>query len=290
MIEDTIFENLDFDHTINTITKDSFPIDFPLHWHKYVEIAAFPVTSDVIATPLIRINQTSYVLQSGDILLIWPGEIHEIINNTGCELIGLQFPFTLLNDLTDFAHYLNIFRTYHYISHKDMPELAQNMMRYIEHIVLLNKSKRPFYGVETLISLYEMFIAFGMHLSDYTSKETSSLAITSKTLEKINTACSYIIANCEHSLMLKDIADYIGFSPYYFSRIFKKITTYSFVEYLTLQRIKHTEILLTHSNLSITEISYRSGFSSISTFNRVFKQHKGCSPRQFRNYYLEESN
>ena len=90
----------------------------------------------------------------------------------------------------------------------------------------------------------------------------------------------------EQELTLESVADYIGFSSCYFSRIFKQATGYHFVEYLTLQRVKRAQALLSDTSLNITDISYQSGFKSISTFNRVFKQYRSCSPREYRQYYL----
>ena len=41
-------------------------------------------------------------------------------------------------------------------------------------------------------------------------------------------------------------------------------------------------ILLESPDLSVTEVALRTGFSSISTFNRTFKRKKNCTPREYR--------
>ena len=38
---------------------------------------------------------------------------------------------------------------------------------------------------------------------------------------------------------------------------------------------------------SISEICYDCGFNTLSNFNRLFRKHKGCSPREFREKYLK---
>ena len=43
-------------------------------------------------------------------------------------------------------------------------------------------------------------------------------------------------------------------------------------------------------NLPITEIALQSGFASISTFNRVFKKFKECTPTEFKDFYKAKSN
>ena len=288
MTSDNIYENLQFTQMISTINADSFPRSFPLHWHKYIEIIALPEDANISQLPTLRINQTTYRLNPGDILLIWPGEVHETVENVDGQLIGLQFSPTIFNGLPDFTPFLNLFRTYHHIRQFSTPELAQNMLVHIQHMFSVQKKQQTFSGVETLICLYEMFMDFGTYIEDTIPKDTQQYSSeTDKTVEKINIACSYIIDNCEHDLTLESAADYIGFSACYFSRIFKKITNYNFVEYLTLQRIKRAQLLLSDFDVSITEISYQAGFKSISTFNRVFRQYKGCSPSEYRKYYIK---
>ena len=288
MTSDNIYENLQFTQMISTINADSFPRSFPLHWHKYIEIIALPEDANISQLPILRINQTTYRLNLGDILLIWPGEVHETVENADGQLIGLQFSPTIFNGLPDFTPFLNLFRTYHHIRQFSTPELAQNMLVHIQHMFSVQKKQQTFSGVETLICLYEMFMDFGTYIEDTIPKDTQQYSSeTDKTVEKINIACSYIIDNCEHDLTLESAADYVGFSACYFSRMFKKITNYNFIEYLTLQRIKRAQLLLSDFNVPITEISYQAGFKSISTFNRVFRQYKGCSPSEYRKYYIK---
>jgi AraC-like DNA-binding protein len=101
-------------------------------------------------------------------------------------------------------------------------------------------------------------------------------------LEKINKSFEYIEKCYSEDIHLKDIASAAGFSEFYFSRLFKEITEKSFHQFLNEFRIKKAEVMLMDSNNSISEAAYASGFSSISTFDRLFRQIKGCSPQEFR--------
>ena len=73
-----------------------------------------------------------------------------------------------------------------------------------------------------------------------------------------------------------------GYSKYHFSRLFSEYTKETFCDYLNLRRIKAAEELLLNDSLSVTEIAMQSGFSSIATFNRLFRSLKGCSPSEYR--------
>lgn len=278
-MDKTKYEKLDFNHDINTINSDHFPENFTLHWHNYVEIIAFPEQANNEHKPKVHIQQATYQLNPGDIVLIWPGELHEILENTNKELIGVQFPSTLITELADFASFQNKLRSIHIIRLNDNPDLAQNVITYLEHMLSVEKKENAFHGVEIRIHLYEMFMTLCQHINI-----VSSSGLT-KSMDKMSLACNFITENCNQPLTLDDVAAHLGFSPCYFSRVFKQTTGVNFVEYMALQRVRRAESLLADSNLSITEVAYRSGFKSISTFNRVFRQTKGCPPSDYRHYF-----
>lgn len=287
MVNTNTFENITFDHTVNTIAKENFPKTFPLHWHKYVEIIGLPEES-VSDTPALQIQNQTYSLSPGDLLIIWPGELHEITSNDKQQIIGIQFSLTLFHELPDFAPYLQYFRNYHHISIETMTELSQNMMSHMKQILSLQHGGEDFRNVESLICLYEFFLAFGKYLKKQLPDEIIPFSSPAALDKKINSICHYIAENCEKDLSLDRISDMAGFSPYYFSRKFKRLTNNTFIEYLAKQRIKKAQMLLSDFSLSMTDIAYQSGFKSISTFNRAFLKYKGCSPSEYRQYYHKE--
>ncbi len=186
------FENLQLNRSINTIDQTSFPRHFTLHWHKYIEIIALPDHTDTAFLPEIRINQTTYKINPGDVLLIWPGELHEIINNSSNQIIGVQFAPTLLNELPDFAPYLNLFRTYRHIQQSLSPYLSQSLLINMERMLSIQKAQEDFCSVESIICLYEMFMEFGTYLKNNTLQNVSQTStINSNTLEKINMQLHY---------------------------------------------------------------------------------------------------
>ena len=80
----------------------------------------------------------------------------------------------------------------------------------------------------------------------------------------------------------------VNMSESAFSHYFKKRTSQSFTSYLQDYRLGIVTKLLTETNMSINEISYASGFNSLSNFNRAFKKKHGISPKEFKvNYYNE---
>lgn len=71
-------------------------------------------------------------------------------------------------------------------------------------------------------------------------------------------------------------------SPSYLSHVFKKVTGYAPIEYLTSCRISAAKNLLSSTDRSIKEIIDLCGFSDESNFSRTFKNKVGVTPTKFR--------
>ncbi|MCZ6792920.1 MAG: AraC family transcriptional regulator [Planctomycetota bacterium] len=82
-----------------------------------------------------------------------------------------------------------------------------------------------------------------------------------------------------------EVAGLLGMSPSGFSRFFRRTTGKTFVEYLSELRISHACSLLIETDLSVLEISLRSGFNNLSNFNRKFLALKGMTPTRYRSQF-----
>ena len=65
----------------------------------------------------------------------------------------------------------------------------------------------------------------------------------------------------------------------------RRITSESFIDFLTDIRLGAASRALVDSSLSIAEIGYDCGFNNLSNFNRIFKKKKGVTPKEFRDNY-----
>ena len=89
-------------------------------------------------------------------------------------------------------------------------------------------------------------------------------------------------------ISLPSAAEASGYVPTYFSRVFKTCTGMTFYDYLTVYRIRKAEIQLVNTNDSVSSIASASGFSSVKTFDRVFKEQIGTSPLKFRKQHQKQ--
>ena len=97
----------------------------------------------------------------------------------------------------------------------------------------------------------------------------------------IEDTVSYINENLTANLSLESLAARANFSSVYFHKLFKSSTGKTLRDYIEEQRIKKSIILLTSSELTLTEIAYECGFSSQSYFSYAFKKRMKSSPREY---------
>ena len=98
----------------------------------------------------------------------------------------------------------------------------------------------------------------------------------------VQKCCSYILANLNENLKIKDLADTLSVSPDHLSRQFKKETGQSILDYIQSQKIEEAIRLLKYSDLSLIAISNRLGYSSQNHFNDKFRQVTGVTPAKYR--------
>jgi AraC-like DNA-binding protein len=101
-------------------------------------------------------------------------------------------------------------------------------------------------------------------------------------LVTIEKAKEYIHEKFATDISLFEISGYSCVSPFHFSRIFKKFTSFSPYQYLLNVRLKHSEMMLKNRAMPISEISFSAGFNSAETFATAFKRKYKKNPTQWR--------
>lgn len=105
---------------------------------------------------------------------------------------------------------------------------------------------------------------------------------TSKPPELLDKAVQFIHNNYCDNLTLEQVAYEVGFSTYYFGKLFKKTFGATFTDYLMGYRIAQAKELLKDPLLTVKGITYRVGFMDPNYFTRVFKKLEGQTPTEYR--------
>ena len=91
-------------------------------------------------------------------------------------------------------------------------------------------------------------------------------------------AIVYVNENFEDSFTEEEVAPKFGMSYGYFSRSFKAATGKNFRDYVMAVRINHAEYLIINSDLPISHIATKCGYSNVSRFIQLYKRLKGATP------------
>ena len=102
------------------------------------------------------------------------------------------------------------------------------------------------------------------------------------TRAQLGRVTEYIIANIDKNLASAELAAVVDLSAFHFSRRFKAGTGMTPYRYVMRQRIALAQELLSSTRLPITEISYRTGFSSHSHMGARFREIVGVTPHRYR--------
>lgn len=99
----------------------------------------------------------------------------------------------------------------------------------------------------------------------------------------INKTEDYIEINLDKRITLSDVANNVNFSEYHFHRLFSKYSNETLKQFITRIKMERSAIYLAiNSETSITEIAFKYGYNSSSSYNKAFKKRYGISPTKFR--------
>lgn len=269
------------------IWYNDLPVNYDTHWHTALEIIS-PVEGGYTVT----IRDTKYELSPGDIIMIPPGELHSIQAPKEGERFVFLFDLSSFGSLRGFSGIQSILASPQHIKRSTYPNIYDDVYQILIRMRNEYFNKNEFSELSIYALLLNLFVKLGTnHLNNINMFPNMRVYKQKEYTDKFTSVMDYIDSHYTEDLNLDDIADSIGFSKYHFSRLFKQYTGYTFCAYITHRRIKVAEELLEQPELSITEIALQSGFPSISTFNRVFKQMKNCTPSEYReknNYYTHK--
>ena len=98
----------------------------------------------------------------------------------------------------------------------------------------------------------------------------------------VTNAKDYIARHYNKEISVKAVSEYVHLSPEYCTRLFKKETGMSIMDFITDCRISMAKDLLQNSSLTISMIASEVGYSSLNQFNLVFKRATGMTPSSYR--------
>lgn len=230
-------------------------------------------------------NDFEYTLNVGDILFINRKVPHKSITYPGDRAIVLQFknPFTTEEELNNLLMFLDCKDTNDIMLFKAGSEHHQQLQTYMTNIASEYSQKQLAY--EEFIRGYLQEMVAYLYRHRVIIKHNAHFSQSD--MQRITPALEYINAHYHESITLESISKLLLIDKSHFCRIFKKSMNMTFVDYLNSVRIYHAEKMLTKTKKSITEISFKVGFSSTAYFIKAFKRYNFCTPSKYRKMFLE---
>ena len=251
----------------------------PHHWHEDIEII-YQVDGKVKA----GVGSHIYNIEERDILIIGPGQVHCFFKEAEwSNRAVVQFRMSVYDAFLSGTKDVNTIRPMFNHSKLIKPgtEIHVLMEKQIQELIEENQNMQEGYKLILKARLYDLAGILIRHMpKEIYSQEGESHQL--ERLQKLDIVFEYVDKNYQSAIDLEGIAKVAGFSKYHFTRFFKENTGATFIDYLNKFRVTKAEWFLMDEKDSVTEVSYKAGFNSVKSFNRVFKQEKGCSPMEYR--------
>jgi len=258
---------------------DNGAILFPHHWHEHIEFLFFTG-----GNATIECGTTPYACQAGDLAVVNSNELHYGVSKSP-ELLyyAMIVDISLLQ-----SHSLDAVEKKFITPISQNRILFQNLIRNDAEIndcmyALVHELENKTIGFELSVKAH-LYRLLSILIRKYVAEPTDYDAYDGRLrdLERLAPVFHHINEYYGDKLTVQELADLAGLSRFHFSRLFKKLTDKSLVEYINIIRIHKSESLLRQSPMNISEIAHATGFNDIYYFSRTFKRLKRISPTAWR--------
>lgn len=209
----------------------------------------------------ITIDGKDYLLQEGQLSILFPYLTHSYESAPEAEVLFFLFDPSVIA-------FTNTMLTKHPVCPIiDGSPFAAMLIRAVE----MRKQGK----IKTATAYLNAVLGEFLEVAQLTDANEVSGSTAVKILE-------YCAEHFAEPITLKSIADALFISQSYVSKVFSDKLRYNFREYINSLRINKARELLKDTTLPISEVMYACGFSNQSSFNRVFQDFCGCTPRDFK--------
>lgn len=155
--------------------------------------------------------------------------------------------------------------------------------------------KNNSYGKIAVLSKLYLFFSTLFDKNAVPMSEMKSIDLASSDTHEINylsdnlyirEAENYIRFHYDREISINSIAKSLNLSPEYFSRLFKSETGLSPQQLIIKYRLDRACVLLTATNLTISEISNSVGIPDTRYFSKLFRRNKSMSPSEYRKNHI----
>tara|TARA_R110002096_G_scaffold103510_1_gene227854 strand:+ start:11611 stop:12480 length:870 start_codon:yes stop_codon:yes gene_type:complete len=273
-----------------------FKIPKPIHENLFVQIDKGAIFYDKLHQH--EEIQISYILKGRGKLIV-ADSIHQY-EDGDVFVIGSKSPhvFQSIERKENASHMISLFFTEKAFGDlfegiQELEQISRFFYKSNVGLKLLSKKKPIQKIMLKLVKANKLnkFILFLKLLKNLCESETEVLTqfiyqkkISNNEGQRMQAIFDYVMNNFQNDITLETVSELAFMTPNAFCRFFKQRTNKTFFQFLIELRIEHAcQLLAKNEDLSIAQISGKSGFKSISNFNRKFKTLKGMTPSTYFN-------
>ena len=247
--------------------RSNTPLQYPAHFHYHIEMVKM-----IKGTVHCFTDANKYTVNEGDLFISFPNQIH-YYESFGPE----EYQIFYINPevVPQFVKLFetNVPRSSHIPADKVTPKLNLLLDGILETCEEVRRGEK--YAEEMRSGYVLAFFSELLRSMELYGPDSGELSA----LKNIVDYCS---RNYTKEISLETLSKELHISKYYISHLFGSRLNMRFNDYVNSLRISKACLLLTDSDMSITAISDRVGFSTIRTFNRAFLRQTGRSPSDYR--------
>lgn len=240
------------------------------HWHQDVEIVYV-----LSGQAQIKIGNTLKICKAGDMAVVHSGEIHHVRSLENSSLYICIFDIDIIRKLHFEMKY-----THNFISAEEQKThgIEATIREIFDEIYQENADKGTWNDVVIHAGLMRLYALLVRNFERANADKSHNIV----KFQHFQEALFYIEKEFAHNITLADVARAINYNPNYVSYLFVVYTGENFKKYLDSFRVNKAIELIRQSGDTFTDISAHCGFSSIRTFNNVFRKITGMTPSQLR--------
>lgn len=241
-------------------------IEYPLHIHQYIEIV------HVVQGQIdMQIGPEKYSICSGEIGIIFPNVAHDYHTVTSADYTK----FRITNCYPDI---LPFYKKQLLCTTPQNPVLSpaqihEDVLYAEERLLYLDYKEDTIPLANALISLMMARVFPIFRLADHQSETPQDISCE---------IIAYLGNHFRENVTLTSVASKFGIGKFTLSRIFSNTLRVNFTHYINSLRVNYAQHLLTTTDIKILNIAIECGYQNQQTFNRVFKEICGSTPKEYR--------
>jgi YesN/AraC family two-component response regulator len=267
--------------------KASYCLPFKIHTIEWIKENGIDLPNDyfmliwiVAGNGYYRLNLQKEAVNTNQLLLIKPGQLHDLKFSSGLHGYVISFTDSFL-DIEDYGSEPLYSPIYQMFSQTQIVAISNELaddMKDITEIMMKEYSRHNLYRAEILKRYFKIFLI-------YLSRQLESMEQApkqSRNSAMLQNFVSLLDKNFREYKMVADYADRLSVTPNYLNEVVKKLTGQSAGHHIRQRVAAEAKRQAIHPDNCMKKIAYELGFCDMAHFSKFFKNATGTSFSDFK--------